>query len=307
MKGQRIVSLLPAATEMVYALGIGDRLAGVTHECDFPSDAKSKPVVSRPSVNLAGMTIAEIDAAISARIALGESIYEIDELLLHELEPDLIVTQDLCRVCAPSGNELGRALQSLKATPEVLFMSPHSMAGVQRNVIELSAATGQEAAGDALVAAAESRLEKVRTALRDAKGRPRVFCAEWVDPIFSCGHWLPEMVHIAGGFDGLGHPGEDSRRVSWSDVVAWAPEILIVTPCGFHLSGAVEQAWVLQSLPRWDELPAVKSGRVYAVDADAYFARPGPRIVDGTELLAHLIHPDVVSWSGVSDAYRRIA
>ncbi len=307
MKGQRIVSLLPAATEMVYALGIGDRLAGVTHECDFPNDARSKPVVSRPSVNLAGMTIAEIDAIISARIALGESIYEIDELLLHELEPDLIVTQDLCRVCAPSGNELGRALQSLKATPAVLFMSPHSMAGVQRNVIELSAATGQEAAGDALVAAAESRLEKVRTALRDAKERPRVFCAEWVDPIFSCGHWLPEMVHIAGGFDGLGHPGEDSRRVSWSDVVAWAPEILIVTPCGFHLSGAVEQARVLQSLPQWDELPAVKSGRVYAVDADAYFARPGPRIVDGTELLAHLIHPDVVSWSGVSDAYRRIA
>ena len=306
MKGQRIVSLLPAATEMVYALGIGDRLLGVTHECDFPADAKSRPVVSRPAIDLADMTMEQIDAAISARIRRGESIYEIDELLLRDLAPDLIVTQDLCQVCAPSGNELSRALESLEVMPEVLFMSPNSIEDIQRNILELSIATGRDEAGNALVSEGAFRLQNVRHAVRGAETRPRVFCAEWVDPIFSSGHWLPQMVEIAGGSEGLGSRGSDSRRVTWSEVVNWAPEVFIVSPCGFHLSGAMEQTRVLQSLPEWNELPAMKSGRVYAVDADSYFARPGPRIVDGTELLAHLIHPDFVRWTGRSDAYCEI-
>ena len=291
---------------MVYALGIGDRLTGVTHECDFPSDAKSKPVVSHPVIDLAGMTTEQIDAAISARIQRGESIYEIDELLLRDLEPDLIVTQDLCQVCAPSGNELSRALESLDAAPEVLFMSPNSVEDIQRNILELSVATGRDEAGNALVSEGASRLQNVRHAVRRAEKRPRVFCAEWVDPIFSSGHWLPQMVEIAGGFEGLGRSGSDSRRVTWSEVVEWSPEVVIVSPCGFHLSGAMEQARALQSLPEWNELPAVKTGRVYAVDADSYFARPGPRIIDGTELLAHLIHPAVASWIGPPDAYCEI-
>ena len=281
-------------------------LTGVTHECDFPSDAKSKPVVSHPVIDLAGMTTEQIDAAISARIQRGESIYEIDELLLRDLEPDLIVTQDLCQVCAPSGNELSRALESLDAAPEVLFMSPNSVEDIQRNILELSVATGRDEAGNALVSEGASRLQNVRHAVRRAEKRPRVFCAEWVDPIFSSGHWLPQMVEIAGGFEGLGRSGSDSRRVTWSEVVEWSPEVVIVSPCGFHLSGAMEQARALQSLPEWNELPAVKTGRVYAVDADSYFARPGPRIIDGTELLAHLIHPAVASWTGPPDAYCEI-
>jgi iron complex transport system substrate-binding protein len=307
MKVRRIVSLLPAASEMVYALGIGDRLLGVTHECDFPADAKSKPIVSRPAIDLAGMTTEQIDATISARIARGESIYEIDEILLRDLEPDLIVTQNLCQVCAPSGDELSRALESLKTAPKVLFMSPNSIEDILRNVLDLSVATGREGIGNGLVAQWVSRLQNVRHAVRDAETRPRVFCAEWVDPIFSSGHWLPQMVEIAGGFDGLGRPGSDSRRVAWSEVIDLAPELIIVSPCGFHLNGASEQTRVLQSLPHWNELPAVKNGRVYAVDADSYFARPGPRIIDGTELLAHLIHPQAVPWSGPPEAYCRIA
>ncbi len=306
MKGQRIVSLLPAATEMVYALGIGDRLVGVTHECDFPSDAKSKPVISRPAIDLAGMTPSQISAAISTRIQRGESIYEIDELLLRDLEPDLIVTQNLCQVCAPSGNELGRALQSLDAMPEVLFMSPNSIEDILQNILELSLATGREEAGDGLVSEGLLRLANVTAVPRRGKPRPRVFCAEWVDPIFSSGHWLPQMVRMAGGFDKLGRRGRDSRPVTWSKIVDWSPEVFIVSPCGFHLDGAIEQTRILQSLPQWNDLPAVMSGCVYAVDADSYFARPGPRIIAGTELLAHLIRPKSVRWTGPPDAYRRI-
>jgi iron complex transport system substrate-binding protein len=305
LKDRRIVSFLPAATEMIYALGLGDRLVGVSHECDFPAEATSKPVVSRPAFDMTGMTAAQIDGDISERLRRGESIYRIDERLLRELRPHVIVTQDLCQVCAPSGNELGVALRGLDATPEVLFMSPTSIAEIESNVLDLGRVTGCEEAARALVSDMEMRLHRLTqraTGLR----RVRLFIAEWVDPLFCSGHWAPEMAAYAGGDDALGPKGGDSARIAWDDVVAWAPEIIVVAPCGFRLAGALEQAAQLLSLPHWAEIPAVREGRVYAVDANAYFARPGPRVVDGAELLAHLIHPDEFDWRGGADAFAKV-
>jgi len=291
---------------MIYAIGVGDRLVGVSHECDFPADATNKPVVSCPSIDLAGMTLAEIDRVISDRLRKGDSIYSIDERILRDLRPDLIATQDLCQVCAPSGNELAVALRALDATPEIVFMSPRSIEEIEQNILDLGAATGREQAARAIVSAGRTRLGLLAKRMRAVTARPRVFIAEWVDPIFCAGHWVPEMVELAGGVDALGRKGNNSMRIAWQDVVQWAPEILLVSPCGFHKDKALEQAPLLQSLPGWSSLPAARAERVYAVDADSYFARPGPRIVDGIELLAHLTHPEVFDWFGEPDAFSKV-
>jgi iron complex transport system substrate-binding protein len=287
---RRIVALLPAATEMVYALGIGEALVGVSHECDFPAQARGLPVVSRPAVDLEGLTLEAIDRAIGERVARGESVYSIDETLLRELQPDLIVTQNLCQVCAPSGNELSVALRALRRQPDVLFMSPSSIADIERNVLDLGEATGTLPAARALVSRGRERMAAVHQGLRGAPLR-RVFVAEWIDPLFCCGHWVAEMVELAGGADVLGRKGRDSARVAWDDVRRAAAEVVVASPCGFHLDAAVEQAQRLALLPGFAELPAARSRDVYAVDADAYFVRPGPRVVDGIELLASLLHP----------------
>jgi iron complex transport system substrate-binding protein len=276
---------------MAYALGLGDALVGVSHECDYPLDAKTKPVVSRPALDLDGLSLAEIDRAIGEQLGRGESIYHIDEALLRSLEPDLIVTQDLCQVCAPSGNELSVALRSLKRQPAVLFMSPHSLAEIERDVLALGGATGRSDEAHAIVARMKARLAAIAATVAGSP-RTRVFFAEWVDPMFCSGHWVPEMVELAGGVDTLGRTGADSVRVAWEAVLEWAPEVVIVAPCGFHEERAREQIAQLTALQGWTSLPAVRDGRVHAVDADAYFARPGPRVVDGVEVLARLIHPE---------------
>lgn len=282
---------------MVYALGLGEMLVGVSHECDFPTGAKCKPVVSRPAIELEGLSLPQIDAAIAERTRRGESIYRIDERLLRDLRPDLILTQDLCHVCAPSGNELRVALESLETTPRVLFMSPRSLAEIERNLCDLAAETGKQVEASALVTTWHERVARVRERTRDAK-IPRVLCLEWVDPIFGAGHWIPEMVEIAGGVDAFGRKNADSVRVAWEDVIAWVPEVIVVAPCGFHLQDALAQTATLRELPGWNALPAVRNGKVYAVDADAYVVRPGPRVIDGIELLAHVIHPECCTWSG---------
>ncbi|MHB8520398.1 MAG: ABC transporter substrate-binding protein [Limisphaerales bacterium] len=305
MSKRRIVSFLPAATEMVYALGIGDQLAGVSHECDFPAAARTKPVVVRPALSLEKMSLREIDGAVSERLRNGESIYQVDESLLRELKPDLILTQNLCQVCAPSGNELTAALKALPSQPEILWLSPHSLEDISENIRALGQATGRANAAEAWIVSSRERLERVSARSKNLP-RPRVFCLEWADPIYGAGHWVPEMVELAGGIDALARRGTDSVRIKWEDVLKWAPEVLIFSPCGFHLEKALEQTSHLESLPGWAGLPAVQAGRVYVVDANSYFARPGPRVIDGTELLAHLIHPERFGWSGPSDAFRAV-
>ncbi|HAF14143.1 MAG TPA: cobalamin-binding protein [Blastocatellia bacterium] len=306
MTSTRIVSFLPSATEMACALGLGDQLVGITHECDYPSEVKGKPIVVRNVLPIEKMSQTEIDAAVTQRMRDGLSLYQVDEELLQELAPDIILTQDLCQVCAPSGNEVTQALNLLPKKPQILWLTPKSLEEIFDNLRELGQATGRVKAAEELIAAGRVRLEKVASVTRTLPQRPRVFCMEWLDPVYCSGHWMPEMVEIAGGVDSLARKGADSVRILWNDVLEWAPEILIITPCGFNLGQVVEQTPQLFNNPGWSDLPAVGNGRVYAVDANSYFARPGPRVVEGTELLAHLIHPEVFEWEGSREAFQRI-
>jgi iron complex transport system substrate-binding protein len=252
------------------------------------------------------MTQAEIDSIVSERMKNGQSLYQVDEKLLQELAPDLILTQDLCQVCAPSGNEVTQALTALPRKPEILWLTPKSLAQIEENLREIGAATGSLEKAEELIARGRAILDRIAERARAASTRPRVFCMEWLDPVYCSGHWVPEMVSIAGGVDQLGREGSDSVRVAWEDVLAWKPEVLVIMPCGFHLDQVLELTPKLCAKSGWRELPAVQQGRVYAVDASSYFARPGPRVVEGTELLAHLIHPDLFPWTGPADAYSRL-
>jgi iron complex transport system substrate-binding protein len=302
---QRIVSFLPSATEMACALGLDDQLVGVTHECDYPPSVREKPIVVRSAISMETMTQAEIDKTASERLQSGHSLYQVDEKLLQELAPDLILTQDLCQVCAPSGNEVTQALNALPRKPEILWLTPKSLKQIADNLREIGEATGCSAKAEEWIASSHGILEHVAEAARQASSRPRVFCMEWLDPIYCSGHWVPEMVSIAGGEDHLGQEGSDSVRVAWEDVLAWQPEVLIIMPCGYRLDQVLEIAPQLCARSGWLDLPAVQQGRVYAVDASSYFARPGPRVIEGTQLLAHIIHPEVFPWTGPADAYRR--
>ena len=304
----RIVSFLPSATELAFALGLGDDLVGVSHECDYPPAARERPTVVHCAIPLDGLAPSEIDTAVSTQLGVGGSIYTIDTLLLKALEPDLILAQDLCEVCAPSGNETERALAALDAKARVLTLAPRSLAEIQENLRQLGDATGRGDVARTLIAEQNARVERLRESLRGATPR-RVFFIEWIDPIFCGGHWVPEQIELAGGVDALARKGSDSVRVAFEDVVAWSPEILVVSPCGAHLDDAAEQAHAMLADDRWLSIPAVQSGNVFAVDASNYFARPGPRVFDGIELLAHLFHPErIMAASGFESVnIRRIS
>ena len=301
---RHIVSFLPSATEMACALGLSDQLVGITHECDYPPEIKGKPVVVRNALPIEKMTQGEIDTAVAELLREGNSLYEVDERLLQELAPDLILTQDLCQVCAPSGNEVSQALNMLMKKPQILWLTPNSLEQIAANIRELGEATGRTKEAGELITSGRARLEAISAVTRNLPHRPRVFCMEWLDPVYCSGHWVPEMVRVAGGIDAISREGKDSVRIPWEDVAEWAPEVLIITPCGFNLEQVIEQSHRLVNHFGWLDLPAVRQGRVYAVDANSYFARPGPRVVDGTELLAHLIHPELFAWNGPASAYR---
>lgn len=293
----RIVSFLPAGTETVHALGAGADLVGRSHECDYPPSVTDLPVVSRPALRLDGASPDEIDRAVAERMETGASMYEIDEVLLRDLRPDVIITQNLCRVCAPSGDELSRAVKNFDVTPEILFLTPRNVAEVEENILAVGKAIGREGNAALLIRSNRERIARIRAAVADDTPR-RVVFLEWTEPLFCGGHWVPEMVKMAGGEDPLGRPGEDSIRITWDDVAAASPEIVIVSPCGYGLE---ESAALARSMPR--DLDA----RVYAVDANAYFARPGPRLAEGVELLAHLFHPNRVAWPHAHVPWKKIS
>jgi iron complex transport system substrate-binding protein len=288
----RVASLLPGATEMVYFAGAGDALVGVTHECDYPTDVERLPRLTSSEIQGHTMTSAEIDAAVERRMTDTGSIYALDAGLLEDLGPDLILTQGLCDVCAVSTSLVERAVAGMKGEPEILTLNPTSLRDVLDDTLRIGEALGRGNETREKVAALQGRLADVEQAVAGLP-RPRAGCIEWLDPPFSAGHWVPEMVGVAGGEELFARPGEPSVRLSWDKVFEAAPEVIVLMPCGFDANRAVEEARrVLSGLPGWGELPAVKEGRVWAVDANSHFSRPAPRLVEGVEILVCILHPE---------------
>jgi iron complex transport system substrate-binding protein len=282
----RIVSLLPSATEIVYALGLGDHLAGVSFECDYPEAARSVPVVSGTALDLERpRSAAEVDSEVSAMLAEGRSIYTLDDARIRAIAPDVILAQDLCAVCAIDSGAVEDALDVIGCQAQVVSLDPAGLDEVLECVIQVGRATGTEDVAEEYVAGLRRRVDIVRTRVAGL-ARPRVFVLEWPDPPFNGGHWMPEMVQAAGGEPVLAELRAPSRRLTWEEIGAESIDITIFTPCGFDLAGAIAQAASFLSRPGLPDL-----GRVVAVNANAYFSRPGPRVVDGVELLAEVLHP----------------
>ena len=288
----RIVSLLPSATELVAFVGAADSLVGVSHECDHPAGVEDLPKLTRPPIDHHTMTSAEIDAAIGNHLSETGSLYALDAELLKELKPDLVLTQGLCDVCAVSLNVVQRAVDGLSTSPRVLSMNPTTLDEVLACAVEVGDAVGRGVAARENVAALRERLARVREAV-EGLPRPRVGAIEWLDPPFSAGHWVPEMVRLAGGEEVFAEEGEPSSRLGWEDVFAADPEVLVLMPCGFDASRALREAHkLLPGLEGWGGSSAVRAGRVWAVDANSFFSRPAPRLVEGVEILARLLHPE---------------
>lgn len=281
----RIVSLVPHATELLFALGLGEEVVAVTHECDFPAQATRLPRVTA-DVLPSGLSAGEIDAAVRERTLEGQPIYSLDEKALASLQPDLIVTQALCPVCAVSYEEVEALAGRLPSKPKVIALDPRTLGETLGDVRTLAGATERRDAGVELVEAAAARIDRVRLAVRDLP-RPRVAAIEWLEPVFVAGHWTPQLIELAGGSDVAGLPGEHSQQISWEELAAFAPEVLVVMPCGYDAPRALEEARVHE-----EALAGIGAGRIVAVNASAYFSRPGPRLIDGLELLGHILHPE---------------
>jgi len=284
----RIASLVPSATEMLCALGLADSVVAVTHECDYPEGIELLPHLTR-SVIPEHLTPAEIDASVREHTGKGEALYELDEYLLEELQPDLIVTQALCEVCAVSFDDVRAVAERLPSQPDVVALDPSTLGEVMGDVRTLAQATDSKDAGVDLVRQLAERLDRVKLAVHHAQSRPRVLALEWLDPPFIGGHWVPQMIEMAGGDDAIGFPGERSGQASWEELEAAQADIVVSMPCGYYAERAA-----LEVTQHREEIERLGAGAVFAVDAAAYFSRPGPRLVDGVELLGHILHPDLV-------------
>jgi iron complex transport system substrate-binding protein len=288
----QICSLLPSATEILYALGLGDSVVGVTHECDYPPDAAKKPALIRPRVDVHASP-AEIDRQVAALVTRGESVYSVDANLLESLSPDLIVTQDLCHVCAASPDDLTAALSRFTKPPRVLSLVPQSLADVWDDIRRVGEATGARAAAESLAAQLVERVRAIQERVSPAPSRPRVLCLEWLDPFYIGGHWVPEMVEKVGGKDALAEAGKSSRRVTLDEIRQTSPDVIVVMQCGYSAERNASDFQKMSLRERFKDLPAVRENRIFGVDANGYFSRPGPRLADGVEILAYLLHPEI--------------
>jgi iron complex transport system substrate-binding protein len=284
----RIISLVPNGTEILFAVGAGDLVVGVSHECDFPPEARTRPILTGSALT-PGMSAAEVDQAVSAQVGSGLSLYTLDEARIAELAPDLIVTQELCPVCAVSTSQVDGAVRPLPRCPDLLSLDPRTLADVFADIRQVGTATGRSAEAEALLRDLQARLDAVQARVA-GRPRPRVVALEWLDPPFAGGHWVPEMIERAGGVDAFAQAGDHSRRLTWDEVRAADPDHLVVMPCGYDEAGAREQMGLMAERPDWRELRAVREGRVHPVDANGCFSRPGPRLVDGIERLAAIFH-----------------
>lgn len=287
----RICSFLPSATEIVYALGLGDSLYGVSHECDYPEDARAKPRVVTSKIDSDRLGSAEIDRLVSDLMSRGEPLYEVDAAALERARPDLVITQELCEVCAVSLDDVQAAIAGLPNAPRVISLDPHGVGDVLDDLVRVGRAAGVEDEAEQVAADARDRLDRVRAAVARSRTPPKVVCVEWLDPLIVAGHWVPEMVALAGGVDGLASPGGPSRRVEFDELAACDPDVLVLMPCGMDADRAAAEFDSLPDRKRWQGLSAWRSGAVYAVDSGSLFSRSGPRLVDGVELLAAILHP----------------
>lgn len=303
----RIVSLLPSATEIVCALGLGDGLVGVSHECDFPSEVIGRPIVTEPKIDPTEDS-ARIDAAVRDLVRDGLSVYRIKTDVLERLQPDLIVTQEQCEVCAVSYAEVVEAMQQLVHRPAaIVSLKPTRLPDIFDDIQRVADAAGCNQAGLELVDRLRARLEALRKRAVSVHSRPRVACIEWMEPLMAAGNWIPELVELGGGTYGLVPPGGHSPTIHWDELVAYAPDVVIIMPCGFKLSQTERQLLHLTARPEWQRLPAVRSKRVYAVDGSAYLNRPGARIAESAELLAGLIQPGVFAAKIPPNSYVRVS
>lgn len=288
----RVASLLPSATEMVHFAGATEMLVGVTHECDYPPGVEKLPHLTNSLIDSESMSSAEIDAAVGHSLTDENSIYALDAELLDELSPDLVVTQGLCEVCSVSLNLVEWVAEGLTRKPEIFSTDPTSLREVLDDTVEVGELVGKGEETRRKVALLEERLAGIEAAVAGLE-RPRVGCIEWLDPPFSAGHWVPEMVRSAGGEELFAGPGDRSTRLSWERVFEADPEVLVLMPCGFNAERAIREARILPGLDGWRDLSAGRNGRVWAVDASSYFSRPAPRLVEGVEILARILHPRI--------------
>jgi iron complex transport system substrate-binding protein len=287
-------------------LGLADVLVGVTHECDFPPEVVGKPIVTRSFLPQEPLSSLQIDEAVRAQREAGDGVYELDAELLASLEPDLILTQGLCDVCAVSHSLVRQTVPQLPSRPKVLSLSPQHLADVLSDVKTIGDFTARQAEARKLITELRTRLDRVALKTSGAARPPRVFCLEWLDPPWTAGHWVPEMVGLAGGFDGLTESGLPSRRASWQEIAAYSPEVVVVMPCGFDLDRTLTEAAATDWPNEWRELPAVQRGQVWAVNGSAYFNRPGPRLFTGVEILAQLFQPEVFEGLVPEDGAKRL-
>jgi iron complex transport system substrate-binding protein len=286
----RICSLLPSATEIVFALGLGDQVVAVSHECDYPPEARDQPVLTKSAIHQTVHNSLDVDRVVELR---GGDIYEVNEQLLGELKPDLILTQELCHVCAVSYTKVKEAARILDADTKIVSLEPTNLDEIVDNILLVGRVAGASSAAEKLASQLLRRISRVKEKTQRVKRRPRVFFMEWLRPPWVGGHWIPEMINCAGGVDRLGHLGQPSYKTEWRQVVQYQPEIIVLSPCGFDAEQVVNESTVLSSYDGWEKIPAFQDGKIYAVNASAYFSRPGPRIVEGLEILAHIIHPEL--------------
>ena len=290
MVPKRIVSFLPSATEILYQLGVGDHLVGVTHECDFPDEAKTKPRVIHSAFDPTKMSSKEIDKQVVELMHSGGDIYLVDEQVLKKANPDLIIAQGLCDVCSPTTKEINKAISILNNKPEVVILDPHNLDDILAGILEVAKKIGKTAEAQKLIGSLRKRIEYLRR--KSTKSRPKVLCIEWLDPLFTAGHWVPQMVEIAAGINGISAVGEPSRRMKIEEAMKFDPDIIVLMPCGFDINRIRQEYSKLANNTQWKLLRAVQNNNVYAVDANSYFSKPGPRTVTGIEILAKIIHPE---------------
>ena len=300
----RIVSLLPSTTEIVCALGLEAELVGITHECDYPPSAVDRPRLTASRISHETMTSREIDHAVRSQLDGHGSIYDLDEAKLRRLNPDLILTQELCEVCAVSYKTVERAARMFAADVKVVSLEPKTIEDIFENIRTVGELTGHSSKADHLVRSLNARLDRIKEKTASLNRRPRTLMLEWLEPPFAPGHWVPEQVAIAGGDAAFGKAGQRSVTTNAEEISAYAPEVIVLIPCGYYKEDILRQLPSAQLPEGWDDLPAVKDRQVWATDATSYFSRPGPRVVDGVEILARILHPEVFGAPNDSQAVR---